>query len=79
MLTGQAAGTAAAQAIKDGTSEVSKLNVPKLQKTLEADGVKLHRTKEMEGNKGEPKKPNPNPPEISIFCVHNTKTGGSGH
>lgn len=68
-LTGEAAGTAAAQAVKDGCT-LQELNVKKLQDTLAANGVKLHRTKEMEGNKPAPPKPDPNPPEISKFCVH---------
>ena len=77
VLTGQAAGTAAAQAVKDGVT-LQELDVKKLQNTLEKNGVKLHRTKEMEGNKparrapgGEGKRPEQ--PEIDRFCVHHEK------
>lgn len=82
VLTGQAAGTAAAQAIKDGCT-LKEVDVKKLQNTLERNGVRLHRSKEMEGNVPAPRRPNPNPPLINQFCVHNdpkeVKVAGSGH
>ncbi len=74
VLTGEAAGTAAALAIKNGCT-LQDLNVKELQKVLESKGVKLHRTKAMEGN--HPKvwdKPTPpsaeEGPIINKFCVH---------
>ena len=74
VLTGEAAGTAAAIAVKDGCT-VQQVDIRKLQKILEDNGVKLHRTKAMEGNK--PKiwkleKPDAQPgtPIINKYCVH---------
>lgn len=49
VLTGEASGTAAALAIREGC-DLQHLDVKKLQCILESNGVKLHRTKEMEGN-----------------------------
>ena len=82
VLTGEAAGTAAAQAIRDGCT-LQEMDVKKLQRALEAKGVRLHRTKEMEGNvPAQPKRPAV-PPAINRFCVHNdpgeVRTAGSGH
>lgn len=82
VLTGEAAGTAAAQAIKDGCT-LQEVDVKKLQKTLEAKGVKLHRGKEMEGNVPQPPKRPAQPPLINRFCVHNdpaeVRVAGGGH
>lgn len=81
VLTGEAAGTAAALAIKDGT-DLQHVDVKKLQEVLSANGVKLHRTKAMEGNVPVPRKPGPRP-VISKMYVHNdpeeVRTAGSGH
>ena len=81
-LTGEAAGTAAALAIREGCT-LQELNVHKLQELLAKKGVKIHRTAEMEGNIPQPKKPDPNPPLINRFCVHNepgeVRKAGSGH
>ena len=81
-LTGEAAGTAAALAIREGCT-LQELNVHKLQELLAKKGVKIHRTAEMEGNVPQQKKPDPNPPLINRFCVHNepgeVRKAGSGH
>ena len=74
VLTGEASGTAAALAVKDGCT-VQELDVKKLQKVLSDNGVKLHRTKAMEGNKpkvwalDKPKEAS-DEPVINKFCVH---------
>ncbi|MBR5930795.1 MAG: FAD-dependent oxidoreductase [Lachnospiraceae bacterium] len=74
VLTGEASGTAAALAVKDGCT-VQELDVKKLQKVLSDNGVKLHRTKAMEGNKpqvwtlNQPKEDS-DEPVINKFCVH---------
>ena len=82
VLTGEAAGTAAAQAIKDGCT-LQEIDVAKLQRTLAAKGVKIHRPEEMRGNVPVPHKPPANPPLINRFCVHNDPTevrkAGEGH
>ncbi len=81
VLTGEAAGTAAALAIKNGT-DLKNVDIRELQKVLAANGVKLHRTKAMEGNVPLPPKAGPKP-EISRYYVHNdpseVRTAGSGH
>ena len=82
VLTGEAAGTAAALAIKEGT-DLLHVDVKKLQAILEKNGVKLHRTKAMEGNVPETRKPGPRP-RLSKMYVHtdpedNVRTAGSGH
>ena len=46
ILTGQAAGAAAAQAIDEKCS-VRDVNIPKLQKTLEAQNVLIHMTPDL--------------------------------
>lgn len=69
VLTGQASGTAAALAIKDGVA-LQHLDVTKLQATLKKDGVKLHRSKAMEGNVPKPRDPNAPRPKINQFCVN---------
>ena len=74
VLTGEASGTAAALAVKDGCT-VQELDVKKLQKVLSDNGVKLHRTKAMEGNKPkvwalEKPKEESDEPVINKFCVH---------
>ena len=79
VLTGEASGTAAAIAVKDGCS-VQEVDVKKLQKILEENGVKLHRTKEMEGNVPEIwKLQKPDIPEdvpiINKYCVHEDHEG----
>ncbi|MCQ2530809.1 MAG: FAD-dependent oxidoreductase [Lachnospiraceae bacterium] len=85
VLTGEASGTAAALAIKNGVA-LQDLDVKELQKVLESNGVKLHRSKEMEGN--QPKvwdKPTPpsaeEGPIINKFCVHvdSDSTRVAGH
>ncbi|MCF0142283.1 MAG: FAD-dependent oxidoreductase [Parasporobacterium sp.] len=58
VLTGQAAGTAAALAIQSGTT-LQGLDVAMLQKRLEADGVLLHSTAEMAENEPGKYKVNP--------------------
>ena len=87
VLTGEAAGTAAAIAIKDGCS-VQEVNVKKLQQILSDNGVKLHRTKAMEGNspklwKLERPELKPGDPYINQYCVHvdteNYRMAGNGH
>ena len=82
VLTGEAAGTAAAQAIKDGCT-LQEIDVAKLQRTLAAKGVKIHRPEEMRGTVPVPHKPPANPPLINRFCVHNDPTevrkAGEGH
>lgn len=82
VLTGEAAGTAAAQAIKDGCT-LQEVDVKKLQATLESKGVRLHRAREMEGNVPAPRKPGGKRPLINRFYVHNdpseVRVAGSGH
>ena len=82
VCTGEAAGTAAALAIKQGCT-VQQLDVAKLQEVLAANGVKLHRAPEMAGNVPQPKQRPANQPEINRFCVHNdpkeSRIAGSGH
>ena len=86
VLTGEAAGTAAAIAVKDGCS-VQEVDVKKLQKILSDNGVKLHRTKAMEGNspkvwKLERPALKPGEPYINQYCVHvdteNYRMAGDG-
>ena len=89
VLTGEACGTAAALAIKNGTT-LQDLDIKQLQDTLEKNGVKLHRKPECEGNINLPKAPRPpepklapGEPNISKLCVHkdpnDTKVAGGGH
>ena len=56
VMTGEASGTAAALAVKNGCT-LQELNVKELQDTLEKAGVKLHRKPECEGNINLPKPP----------------------
>ena len=82
VLTGEAAGTAAALAIKNGT-DLQHVDVKELQAVLQKNGVKLHRTKAMEGNVPVPRKPGGPRPAISKMYVHNdpeeVRQAGSGH
>ena len=59
------------------------VDVKKLQAILEKNGVKLHRTKAMEGNVPVPRKPGGPRPAISKMYVHNdpeeVRQAGSGH
>ena len=54
VMTGEASGTAAALAVKNGCT-LQDLNVKELQDTLEKAGVKLHRKPECVGNIDLPK------------------------
>ena len=58
VLTGQAAGTAAALAISAGKS-VQNLNVSALQEKLAAGGVKIHMAEELRNNQNLPPVPKP--------------------
>ena len=84
VFTGEVSGTAAALAIKEGT-DLLHLDVKKLQAELEKNGIKLHRTKAMEGNKPAPKRPPEGPrPKLSKMYVHtdpkdNVRRAGGGH
>ena len=84
VLTGQAAGTAAAMAAANGCT-LQELDVRELQKQLEKDGVKLHRPAGTEGNVPERRRRAPSEekaegPQINRFFV---RTDGadvsSGH
>ncbi|MBR5045620.1 MAG: FAD-dependent oxidoreductase, partial [Oscillospiraceae bacterium] len=73
VLTGQAAGTAAALAAAEGCT-LQELDVKELQRQLEQDGVKLHRPAGTEGNvparrRREPQTEAAEGPQINRFFV----------
>ena len=82
VLTGQAAGTAAAMAAQSGCT-LQELDVNQLQRKLEADGVKLHRPAGTEGNVPERRQRRPAAEEsegiqINRFYVRTDGSKGSG-
>jgi len=64
VLTGQAAGTAAAMAIKAGCS-LQKVDIPALQENLAATGVMIHMTEEIRNNEKKAIKKSLNIPPIN--------------
>ena len=58
VFTGEVAGVAAAQLLDEGTT-AQALDVAKLQKTLEGNGIQIHMSPEMKGNVNKLKYDNP--------------------